>query len=52
MYEYYSTGLDKNEIEELRISKQQIFSIFMKPRNGKELPLNIKCLSIDWCIHP
>jgi hypothetical protein len=37
MYEYYSTGLDKNQIKEMNISKQQILSIFRDPRNGQEL---------------
>jgi hypothetical protein len=52
MYEYYSTGLDINQVKELRNSKQQILSIFRDPRNGKELPLTKKRISIDWCIHP
>jgi hypothetical protein len=52
MYEYYSTSLDINQVKELGISKQQILSIFRDLRNGKELPLTKKCISIDWCIHP
>jgi hypothetical protein len=52
MYEYYSNGLDKNQVKELGISKQQILSIFRDPRNGQELPLTKKHISIDWCIHP
>jgi hypothetical protein len=52
MYEYYSTGLDRNQVKELGISKQQILSIFRDPRNGQELPLTKKHISIDWCIHP
>jgi hypothetical protein len=52
MYEYYSTGLDKNQVKDLGISKQQILTIFRDPRNGQELPLTKKHLSIDWCIHP
>jgi hypothetical protein len=35
MYEYYSIGLERNQVKELGISKQQIFSIFRDPRNGK-----------------
>ena len=52
MYEYYSIGLDRNQVKELGISKQQILSIFRDPRNGQELPLTKKHISIDWCIHP
>jgi hypothetical protein len=52
MYEYYSIGLDKNQINEMRISKQKILSTFRDARNGHELPLTKKHISIDWCIHP
>ena len=51
MYEYYSTGLDRNQFKDLGISKQQILSIFRDPRNGQELPVIKKHISIDWCIH-
>ena len=40
MYEYYSIGLDKNQVKELGISKQQILYIFRDLRNGQELTLN------------
>jgi hypothetical protein len=52
MYKYYSTDLDRNQVKEMGISKQQILSIFRDPRNGKELPLTRNQISIDWCIHP
>jgi hypothetical protein len=52
MYEYYNIGLDRNQVKEPVISKQQILSIFRDPRNGQELPLTKKHISIDWCIHP
>jgi hypothetical protein len=37
MYEYYITGLHRNQIKHLSISKQQILSIFRVPRNIQEL---------------
>ena len=52
MYGYYNTGLDKSQIKELGISKQQILSTFRDPRNGQELPLTRKHIYIGWCIHP
>ena len=52
MYEYYSTSLDRNQIKELNILKQQILFIFRDPINGQELLLTKKNISIDWCIHP
>jgi len=33
MYEYHGTGLNRNQIKELGIPKQQIFYIFTDPRN-------------------
>jgi len=48
MYEYYSTGLDKNQVKDLGIAKQKILSIFRDPGNGQELPLTRKHISIDW----
>ena len=52
MYEYYRTGLERNQVKELGISKQQILSIFRDPRNGQELPLTRKHIFIDQRIHP
>jgi len=52
MYDYYNTSLDRNQVKEMEISKPQILSIFRDPRNGKELSLIKKWISIDWCIHP
>jgi hypothetical protein len=48
MYEYYTTGLDRKQVKELGISKQQILYIFRDPRNGQEIALNNKIISIDW----
>jgi hypothetical protein len=47
MYEHYKTGLDRNQVRDLGISKKQILTIFRDLRNGKELPLTKKRLSID-----
>jgi hypothetical protein len=44
MFEYYNTELDRNQVRDLNISKQQLLSIFRDPQNGQELPLNKKCL--------
>jgi hypothetical protein len=52
MYEYYNTGLDINQVKELGISKQQILSIYRDLRNGQEIPLMKRHISIDRCIHP
>jgi hypothetical protein len=48
MYEYYNTSLDRNQVKELGISKQQILSFVRDPRNGQELPLTKKLISIYW----
>jgi hypothetical protein len=52
MYEHYSTGLDRNQIKELGISKQQILYICRDPINEKEIPLTRKLIFIHLCIHP
>ena len=52
MFEYYSTGLDRNQVRDLGISKKQLMSIFINPRSRQQPPMNKKCISIDWCVHP
>jgi hypothetical protein len=52
MFEYYNTGLDRNQVRDLGISKQQLMSIFIDPRSQQQPPVTKKHICIDWCIHP
>jgi hypothetical protein len=52
MFEYYNTGLDRKQVGDLGISKQQLMSIFIDPRSQQQPPMTKKHICIDWCIHP
>jgi len=52
MFEYYRTRLDKNQVRDFNILKQDLMSLFIDPRYGLQPPVNMKCICMDWCIHP
>jgi hypothetical protein len=52
MFEFYRTGLDRNQVRDLGISKQDLMSLFIDPRSGQQPPVTKKHICIDWCIHP
>jgi len=52
MFKYYSTGLDKNQVRDLNISKQDLMSLFINPRYGVQPPINKKNICMEWYIHP
>jgi hypothetical protein len=47
IFEYFSIGLDRNQLRDLGISKQELLFIFRDPQNGQKLPLTKKCIYID-----
>jgi hypothetical protein len=52
MFEFYRTRLDRNQVRDLGISKQELMSLFIDPRSGQQPPVTKKHICIDWCIHP
>jgi hypothetical protein len=51
MFDYYRTGLDKNQVRDLNITKQDLMSLFIDPRSGLQPPVNKRHICMDWCIH-
>ena len=49
---YYSNGLTHKDIKALKITKDQLFSLFGDPSTGLVPPTNRAHISIDWCIEP
>ena len=47
MFEYYITGLDRKQVGDLGISKQQLMFIFIDPRSGKQPHITKKHICID-----
>ena len=45
------TGLDKNQVRDLVISKENIMFIFIYPRYRQQLHVTKKVISIYCCIH-
>jgi hypothetical protein len=52
MFEYYRTGLDRNQIRDLGITKQDMMSLLIDPRTTQQPSITKKHICIDWCIHP
>ena len=52
MRQYYSNGLSYKDIENLKITKDQLFSLFWDPSTRLVLPANQAPISIDWCREP
>jgi len=51
IFKYYNTELDKNQVRDLNISKQDLMSLFIDPRYGVQPTFNKKHICMDWCIH-
>jgi hypothetical protein len=47
MFEYYRTGLDKNQVRDLNISKQGLISLFIDPRSRVQPLVNKKSICMD-----
>ena len=49
---YYSDRLTHNDIKALKITKDQLLSLFRDPSTGLVPPTSRAHISIDWCIEP
>ena len=49
---YYSIGLSYKYVKKLKITKDQLFSLFWDPSTGLVHPPSQPHISIDWCIEP
>ena len=49
---YYSDVLTHKDIKALKITKDQLFSLFRDPNTGLVPPTSRAHISIDWCIEP
>ena len=45
----YTDGIDYNVVKKLKITKENIFSLFMDPHTGKIPNTNRPHISIEWC---
>jgi hypothetical protein len=52
MYEYYRAGLDKNQVRELKISKQDLMTFFIDSRTRLQPPLNKETDFCGWVHFP
>ena len=52
MRKYYFDGLSYKDINKLKITKDQLFSLFRDPRTGLVPPTSQAHISIDWCMEP
>ena len=52
MRQYYSYGLSYKDIKNLKITKDQLFSLFRDPNTGLVPPTSRAHISIDWCMEP
>ena len=50
--QFYSTGLSYREVKNLKITKDQLFSLFRDPSTGAVPPTSRPHISIDWCVEP
>jgi hypothetical protein len=51
MYEYYKTSLDKNQVIDLNISKQDPMMLFIDTRTRLQPPVTKRCIGLDWCTY-
>ena len=47
----YADGISYNEVKWLRITKEQIFSLFRDPRTGEIPDVRKAHISIEWCMY-
>jgi hypothetical protein len=52
MFKLYNSRLDRNQVRDLNISKQNLMSLFIDPRTRVKPHVKKKCICMDWCIHP
>ena len=52
MRQYYSDGLSYKDIKNLKITKDQLFSLFWDPSTGLVPPTSRVHISIDSCMEP
>ena len=50
--QYYFDGLTHKDIKALKITKDQLFSLFQDPSTGLVPPTSGAHISIDWCVEP
>ena len=50
--QYYYDGLSYKDIKDLKITKDQLFSLFRDPRTRLVPPTSRAHISIDWCLEP
>jgi hypothetical protein len=51
MFEYYRIVIDKTQVRELNITKQELMSLFIESRTGLQPPFTKRNICMDWCIH-
>ena len=49
MREYYATGLSKDQIKDLNITKAQLYRKFTYPRTGQPPAITKRRVCMDWC---
>jgi len=50
--QYYANGLSYQDVKKLKITKDQLFSLFRDPNTGLVPPTSRPHISIDWCVEP
>jgi hypothetical protein len=51
IFEKYRIGMDKNQVRNLNITKQESMSLFIYPRMELYPLVAKRCICMDWCIH-
>ena len=49
MVEYSRTCLDRNQIKDINILKQDLVFLFIDPKTETHTPVTKICISMDWC---
>ena len=52
MRKYYYDGFSYKDIKNLKITKDQLFSLFRDPSTGLVPPTSQAHISIEWCVEP
>jgi hypothetical protein len=47
MFDYYRTGIDKNQVKDLNIKKQDLMSLFIDPRTKLQPLVNKRCICMN-----
>jgi hypothetical protein len=51
MFDYYRTSLDRNQVRDLKISKQDFMTLLIVPRTITQPPITKKCICMNWCTY-